>query len=550
MMSFDLPKEDIWGARRARIVAGVLAVIFTVIVGRSAWVSIHGPERNAGSMPATAEQSVRRADIVDRKGELLATTIPGWSLSADPRAVWDAGEVASTLKTVLPSIDVIGLTAQLSDKKRQFVWVQRGLTVTEKQAVFNLGLEGLSFQEEPQRVYPRGQLAGHFLGYTDIDGKGLEGAELAFDDRLSRGGEPLKLTLDAGVQFVVEDELEKAFADFDMKGAAGVVVDARTGAVRAVASWPAMDPHQRANQSKDARMNRALNARYELGSIYKPLTVAAAMDAGAVKESDRFDVSTPVKIGTVRVTDIHEMPNAKAISIADILAHSSNVGAAEIAQRMGPERQKAFLESVHLLGGQSHDGPQFASPLLPEKWDQTAMATIAYGHGLSVSPFAFAMTYTTFANHGAYVPPVFVEPINPAKVKPEQVMTPETADAVLKMLRRVVTDGTGGNADAPGYEVAGKTGTAEKPGPNGYDPDRNITSFAAVFPASRPEFVVLIVLDEAQPRTGDQRTASYTAAAITGKVIRRVAPLLDVRPVFTASKGEVTSLGASEATAP
>jgi cell division protein FtsI (penicillin-binding protein 3) len=429
------------------------------------------------------------------------------------------------------------------------VWVQRGLSAKDKQAVFDLGLEGLRFEEEPQRVYPRGKLAGHFLGYTNIDGKGLEGAELAFDERLKTGGAPLKLTLDASVQFVVEDELDKAFADFDMKGAAGIIVDARTGAVRAMASWPAMDPNRRGDQSKDARTNRALNSRFELGSIYKPLTVAAAMDAGVLNEADRFDVSAPVKIGAVTVKDPHVMPGAKAISVADILGYSSNIGAAQIAQRMGPEKQKLFLTSLHLTGGQSHDGPQFASPLTPENWDNTAMATIAYGHGISVSPLAFAMTYTAFANHGQYVPPVFLEPVDPAGVKREQVMTPATADTVLKMLRHVVTRGTGGNAEAPGYEVAGKTGTAEKPGPDGYDPDRNITSFAAVFPASRPEFVVLIVLDEAQPRTGDQRTAAYTAAAITGRVIRRAAPLLDVRPVLAASKGEATSLRASEATA-
>lgn len=547
MIALD-QQDDVWGPRRARIVAGVLAIVFTVIVGRSAFVAVHGPEKGAATGVVVAEK-VQRADIVDARGQLLATTVPGWSLAADPRAIWDAGEVASELKTVLPSIDVIGLTTSLSDKKRQFVWVQRGLSAKDKQAVFDLGLEGLRFEEEPQRVYPRGRLAGHFLGYTNIDGKGLEGVELAFDERLKKGGDALKLTLDASVQFVVEDELEKAFADFDMKGAAGIIIDARTGAVRAMASWPAMDPNKRGDQSKDVRTNRALNSRFELGSIYKPLTVAAAMDAGVLGEADRFDVSVPVKIGAVTVRDPHVMPGAKAISVADILGFSSNIGAAQIAQRMGPEKQKLFLTSLHLTGGQGHDGPQFASPLTPENWDQTAMATIAYGHGIAVSPLAFAMTYTAFANHGQYVPPVFLEPVDPANVKREQVMTPATADAVLKMLRHVVTKGTGANADAPGYEVAGKTGTAEKPGPDGYDPDKNITSFAAVFPASRPEFVVLIVLDEAQPRTGDQRTAAYTAAAITGKVIRRAAPLLGVRPVLAASKGEATSLRASEATA-
>jgi cell division protein FtsI (penicillin-binding protein 3) len=257
-----------------------------------------------------------------------------------------------------------------------------------------------------------------------------------------------------------------------------------------------------------------------------------------------------VKIGGATVRDLHPLPNAKSVTAGDVLAYSSNIGTALIAQRAGVERQKAFLRSVHLLGGQSHEGPQTASPLTPEKWDQTAMATVSYGHGISVSPLAFAMTYTPFGNGGNYVPPVFVEPIDLAKVEKSRVMKPETAATVLGMLRETVTRGTGKNAEAQGYEVAGKTGTAEKPGPDGYDPNKNITSFAAVFPTSRPQFVVLVVLDEAQPRTGDQRTASTTAAMIAGKVIARAAPLLDVRPVLVASKAEAASLRGSEATTP
>ncbi len=548
MISFDRPKEDKWGPRRARLVAFSLALVFTVIVGRSAFVSLHGPaEAEPGARAAQA--ATRRADIVDRRGELLATTVPGWSLAANPSAIWDAGEVATQLKTVLPNIDLIALTTTLSDRKRQFAWVQRNLTKDEKQKVFDLGVEGLMFQEEPQRVYPRGKLAGHFLGYTNIDGEGLEGAELAFDARLKEGGEPMMVTLDAGVQFVVEDELEKAYVDFEMIGAAGVVIDVNTGAVRAVASWPAMDPHRRGGVSKTERVNRALNARFELGSIYKPLTVAAAMEAGVLTTADRFDVSKPVKIGAALVRDPHPLPNASSVTAQDILAHSSNIGVAQIAQRMGVDKQKAFLASLHLLGGQTHVGPQTASPLTPEVWDATSMATVSYGHGISVSPLAFAMTYTAFGNGGNYLPPQFLEPIDLAKIEKSQVMSPETAATVLKMMRHVVTNGTGANADAKGYEVAGKTGTAEKPGPDGYDPNRNVTSFAAVFPASRPQFVVLVVLDEAQPRKGDQRTAAYTAATIAGKVIARAAPLLDVQPVLVSSRAEAAGLRASEATA-
>lgn len=550
MISFDRPEVDVWGRRRARIVAGMLALVFTVIVGRSAYVAMNGPDLSAASVRPTAVASVRRADIVDRKGELLATTVPGWSLAANPSAIWDAGEVASELKKVLPRLDLIGLTAQLSDRKRKFIWVQRGLTQEEKDAAFGLGVEGLQFVEEARRVYPRGKLAGHFLGYTNIDGEGLEGSELAFEERLKAGGEPLRLTLDASVQFVVEEELDRAFVDFDMKGGAGIVVDANTGAVRAIASWPALDPNRRGAEAATVKLNRALNARFELGSIFKPLTVAEALDAGMLTPTDRFDVSTPVKIGGATVRDLHPLPNAKSVTAGDVLAYSSNIGTALIAQRAGVERQKAFLRSLHLLGGQSHEGPPTASPLTPEKWDQTAMATVSYGHGISVSPLAFAMTYTAFGNGGNYVSPVFLEPVDPAKVEKAPVMKPETAATVLGMLRETVTRGSGKNAEAEGYEVAGKTGTAEKPGPDGYDPNRNITSFAAVFPASRPQFVVLVVLDEAQPRTGNQRTASTTAASIAGRVIARAAPLLDVRPAFAVSKAEAASLRGSEAATP
>jgi cell division protein FtsI (penicillin-binding protein 3) len=526
------PYEDVWGPRRARIIAGVLGVLFTVVCGRAAYVAFNGPGQSAHAAEASVE---RRADIIDRKGELLATSLAAWSLAADPRAIWDAGEVARDIAKVLPGINVQDLTARLSDRERAFVWIQRGLTPRQKQAVFELGLGGLRFEEETKRVYPRGPLAGHFLGFTDVDGKGVEGAELAFDARLKRGGEPVRLTLDANVQFALEDELEKAFADFDMKGGAGVVVDASTGAIRAIASWPQIDPNRPGDRTELAKPNRAINYLFELGSIYKPLTVAAAMEAGVLRASDTFDVSQPLKIGAATVRDPHTLEHARSVTPADILAFSSNIGAVEIARRLGIDKQKAFLGEVGLLNRPKYDGPQAAAPLTPSEWDELTAATVSYGHGIAVSPLAFAMSYAPFANGGEYLAPVFLEPVDPAKIEKRQVMSASTARAVMSMLRETVVVGTGRNAEAPGYEVAGKTGTAEKPGPDGYDPDRNITSFAAVFPASRPQFVVLVVLDEAQPRTGDARTAAYTAASIAGRVIARAAPLLDVSPVLDTS---------------
>jgi len=548
MDAFLRSGEDVWGPRRARVVAVVLALIFVVIVGRSAWVVFNSPLKDNAAMPVA--EVVRRADIVDRYGQLLATTLPGWSLAADPGVIWDPSEVTSSLQRVFPSMNVAQMAELLSDRKRRFVWVRRGVSERERRAVMDLGLEGLRFIEEPQRVYPHGSLAGHLLGYTGVDGDGLEGLERIYDDRLAAGGPPLRLTIDSSVQFVLEQGLEGALAQFELKGAAGVVVDAESGAVRAIASWPASDPRKRGDEAAEVKTNRAINVRMELGSIFKPLTVAAGMEAGALTSGDRFDTTTPVKIGGVVVRDPHPLPEAGSATASDVIAYSSNIGAALIAQRIGPDGLRAFLEKVGLLGGGVSQGPQPASPLLPPQWDQSAMATIAYGHGLSVSPLAFAMTYTPFATGGDIVSPVFLEPVAGSASQRRRVMSKQTADTVLAMLRRTVLEGSGRLADAPGYEVAGKTGTAEKLTPKGYDPDRNITSFAAVFPASRPQFVVLIVLDEAQPRTGSQRTAAFTAATIAKAVIARAAPLLDVQPVPSSAGVEAAGLRGSERTTP
>jgi cell division protein FtsI (penicillin-binding protein 3) len=533
------PIDDAWGPRRAKLVAGVLALLFVVIVGRAAYVSLNGPAQAA---EAASAQLSRRADIVDRKGELLATSLPAWSLAADPRAIWDAGDMARQLASVLPGINVADLTERLSDRDRHFVWIQRGLTPRQKQAVFELGLEGLRFEQEARRVYPRGQLAGHFLGFTNVDGKGVEGAEAAFDARLRRGGEPLRLTIDAGVQFVLEEEFDRAFADFDMKGGAGVVLDASTGAIRAITSWPAIDPNRPGDRTELAKPNRAMGSLFELGSIYKPLTAAAAIERGALSVNDRFDVSQPLRIGAATIRDPHRMDHAEAVTPRDILAFSSNIGTVQIVQRLGSAGQRQFLASVGLLGRLTYEGPSSAAPLTPSEWDALTSATVSYGHGIAVSPLAFTMAYAPFANGGDYVDPVFLEGFDPEKIERRTVMSASTARDVVAMMRETVTRGTGQNAEASGYEVAGKTGTAEKPGPDGYDPDRNITSFAAVFPASRPQFVVLVVLDEAQPRTGE-RTAAYTSASIAGRVIARAAPLLDVQPVLPAPITEARQSG-------
>ena len=530
---------DRWGGARGRLVAGVLALVFAVIVGRAGQIALlHHSNGSGGSSVA----DVRRANIVDRNGDLLATSLAAWTLAADPGKIWDAREVAQGVAQVLPGVDVEELTAKLSKRERKYALIRRGLTPRQRQSVMELGLEGVYFESEMRRVYPAGRLAGHLLGFTDVDGNGIEGLEYVFNDRLAKGGEPLKLTIDASVQYALETELELASEEYIMAGATGMVIDVHTGAVRAMASWPFIDPNHPGRIEKAAMRNRALTGVFDLGSVYKPLTIAAALEAGAVTPGDTFDVSEPLTFGSETITDGHKFDYPYAVSIRDILVNSSNIGAAKIAKRMGIAAHRDFLERVGLLGRLEYLGPRAQAALPPPSWTELASATVSYGHGIAVTPFAFALSYVPLANGGTYLAPRFAETEGGPSAEPVRVMSPETASKVVDMMRDVVLYGSGKMADVPGYEVAGKTGTAEKPVNGVYDHNRNVTSFAAIFPASRPEFVVLIVLDEAQPRSGGSHTAAHTAATIAGRLIGRAAPMLDVQPVLAAPKVSVVTM--------
>ena len=322
-----------WSSIRARCVAVAVGMVFVLVTFRASMVAMGAaPEpRRAVSAAVKAE---KRAEIQDRKGELLAGSLAFDSLAANPRAMWDAEDVAKGLLTVFPDMDHEHLTALLSDRRREFVWLRRKVSPRERQAVYALGMEGLEFRREVQRIYPAGSLAGHLIGYANIDLKGIAGVEYGFNDQLTEGAEPLRLTIDSGVQYALEDELQFAAGAFDIKGGAGVVIEAKTGAVRAIASWPALDPNTPADSDETARLNRAIGAVYELGSVFKPLTIASALDAGVLHPADVFDVSEPLHIGTMVVKDDHPIEGDKA-SVTDVIAHSSNIGTVKIAELVG-----------------------------------------------------------------------------------------------------------------------------------------------------------------------------------------------------------------------
>lgn len=521
---------------RARIVAVTLSLAFCAIAFQGGILAMTGRGLASASVPHTQSKlpEQKRADILDRNGERLATSVSVFSLYADPSNIWDPREVASQLVSVLPDLDFDTVLERLSDPEREFAWIQRGLTPVQRKAVFELGLEGLNFREESRRYYPKGALAGHVLGFTDVDGKGIGGLEYSMEVRLTSSTEPLRLTIDASIQYSLEAELAAAAVRTNAKGGAGIVLDAKTGEVLGMASWPLIDPNRPQDASPDTRLDRATGAVYELGSVFKPLTMAAAIDLGEVTLRESFDVTQPIRIGKYTIHDDHPVPGGQRATPTSILAHSSNIGTVQIGIRIGEERQKRFLESVGLMSPSPVELAGSARPLVPLNWGEAATATVSFGHGIAVTPLAFASAFASLANDGDYLAPTLLmerDPLLPARV-PQRVMSAPTAAVVVGMMRVAVTDGTGRNADVPGYRVAGKTGTAEKPGPNGYDHGRNVTSFSAVFPADEPKYAVLIVLDEPTDANGRTASAAFTSAPAVGRVIERIAPILDVMPYF------------------
>lgn len=522
---------------RARLVALGLGLALGAVAIKGSAVALSRPVGESGVTDVFAARDIR-ADIIDRNGELLATSVDVYSLFADPRAIWDPVEVARELGRLFGDIDEAALAERLANRERAFVWVRRGLTPRQRQAVFELGLEGLGFRRESRRAYPRGTLAGHVLGFAGIDGQGLAGVEFALDDRLAGGGRPLRLTLHSGVQFALEAELSAAAAIHDIDGGAGVVIEARTGEVFALASWPPINPNRASELpgSDAARLNRAAGAVYELGSVFKPLTVAAALEAGVLHPDDRFDLTKPLEIAGKIIEDHHA--RLGPADAADIVAESSNVGTVRIAMLTGSRRQQAFYRRLGLLSRAPVELASSAAPILPQSWDELTSATTSYGHGIAVSPLAFASGFSALANDGEIMPATLLKNAagDDSARRPRRVMAAPTARLVTAMLREAVTRGTGTRADIAGYRIAGKTGTAEKPVPGGYSTTENITAFAAVFPADRPEYAVLIVLDHPKAHEADGvmvgGTAAYNAAPTAGRVIERIAPLLGVKPRF------------------
>lgn len=530
--------------RRSLVVVAAMSMCFLSVCVQLMRLSASGGSvltLAAGEAQATG---FARPDIVDRNGRLIATDIETPSLFADPSLVIDANEVVEKLSEVFSELDTVQLRRQLSDKSRRFVWIRRGLSPKVAQRVHDLGLPGLAFRGELKRAYPAGNFAGHALGYVDIDNKGVIGLEKHIDTAIGveavhgaarSDRAPVRLSLDMGVQHAVEDELSRAIRRYGAESASGIVLDVTTGEVLGAASLPGVDPARPVERLDAARADRIGGGTYELGSIFKMVTLALAFESGRVSPETIIDVTEPIIDGQRTIRDPH--PAGRPLTVSEIFVRSSNVGSARLALDAGSEAHLDLLKRLRLAQPLATEAGPIATPQTPWRWEKIEQITVAYGHGIAVSPLQFAAGAAALVNGGEYVQPTFLRRPPGESVPRERVVSARTSRWLNEALRANVTqaNGTGRRAEAAGYKVGGKTGTAEIAIDGSYRKDKVISSFLAAFPMDRPRYVVLVSLFEPKPtqETDGEIAASVNAAPSAGRLISRIAPLLGVLPEGT-----------------
>lgn len=540
---------------RILVAMGLMALAFTAVAGQLVRLAMPSKPEITTSLSESVGQSFARPDIVDRNGRLLAADVEAYSLFADPARVLDRDEVVEKLASVFPDLDRNSVRKDLADRTRRFVWIRRGLSPKTAQNVHNLGLPGLDFRRELRRAYPGGTLAGHVLGYVNIDNRGVAGIERYIDTFVGVDAvqsatlterAPVRLSLDLGVQHAVESELEAAMRRYRAQGAAGLVLDAVTGEILASASFPGVDPAHPKMSLEPARADKVAGSTFELGSVFKAVTVAMALEGKFATLDTVLDVRAPLAAGPFTIRDLH--PVGRPLSVAEIFVHSSNVGAAMLALRAGPQRLQVFLQRLGLLTAMQTEEGLIAAPQLPQHWGQVETMTIGYGHGLAVAPLQFAAAASTLLNGGNRVLPTYLKRQPDAGQASVPLLSPATSARLREVMRRNVTDpaGTGKRAAVAGYAVGGKTGTAEIPGPGGYRERAVISSFLAAFPMDKPKYLVFVLLFEPKPTNAAEGEvlAALNAAPTTGRIIARIGPLLGMLPAAAANAAGVAFDGA------
>jgi cell division protein FtsI (penicillin-binding protein 3) len=529
-------RRQILALMHQRLMFGMLLYggVIALIVLRILYLAAFGD--HAGRKMGLTELIPERGDIVDRDGQPLARTIDAWTIGIHPgKVIGDKLALARALAKLMPENDEASYFAMLTSGK-PFYYLRRRAAPTLVEAINALGEPGLAIEREPDRLYPQTSLAAHVIGYTDVDGHGTAGMERAFDARLSdpaTRGQPLTLSISSGVQQALEHELLDAMTHFSAIGAAGVVMDIHTGEVLAMTSLPQLNPNAAGSGTDEARFNRATLGVYELGSTFKPFTVAMAMDSGIIKSFGKvYNCPDELHVLGHTIHDTH--PFGRSCTVAEIMMESSNIGTAQIAAQVGAARQKYFLGKMGFLSPVGIELKERGRTLTPgSRWGPFETMTVGFGHGIAVTPLHLASGYATLFNGGVYRPATLLKVDRNHPVAPgRRVFSEDSSYKMRALLRLVVTNGTGRKADAPGYRVGGKTGTAEKLLNGHYTSSAVVTTFAGVFPIDEPRYAMVMMLDDpkATAETYGFHTAAWNIGPAFSAAVSRIAPMLGVRP--------------------
>jgi cell division protein FtsI (penicillin-binding protein 3) len=544
---------------RARIGLAILvfAIGYAVIAARLVMFAAvpdgHGSRRIGGhDAVATA-----RPDILDRNGEILATDVRTPSLFGEPHRIIDVDEASELLTAVMTDIDAAELRKRLASRRR-FVWLKREITPKQREQIHRLGIPGIGFLPENNRIYPNGAEVSHLVGHVNIDNQGIAGIEKWLDargladlhlaglasDRLQK---PVELAVDLRVQHAMRDELVAARTKFKALAVAGLLTDVRTGEIISMVSLPDYNSNNPREALDPTRINRLTTGVFEMGSTFKALTVAMALDSGKITLKSSFDARGGLHYGKFTIHDFHAQN--RVLTVPEIFTYSSNIGTARMALSLGVEHHKWFLRKMGQLERLRTELPESAEPLVPRRWGELNTVTIAFGHGLSVAPLQAVAAIGALMNGGRLIPPTFLKRSEQeAMALATQVVKPETSDKMRYLMRLNVEKGTATKADVKGYYVGGKTGTSEKVVGGRYSKTKVLTSFTAVMPSDQPRYLLLIMLDEPQatPETHGYATSGWNAVPVGGAVIGRIAPLLGLEPRFelpTADKLILASAG-------
>ena len=521
------------------IIVGFVAV-YGVIGGRLVQYGMAQPEITSSIMPADRLMA-SRPDLLDRNGEVLATDIRTVSLYAEPHKIVDADEVIEKLATVLPDLDAKSIYGKLSSKSH-FQWLRRQLTPKQQSQILALGIPGIGFRPEKRRFYPGGATAAHVVGHVNIDNRGVAGMERYVDSQgladLAAVGmtsdqplEPVRLSIDLRVQSIVREVIYSSIDKYQAVGAGAVVLDVHTGEVIAMASAPDYDPNTPAAGAEEGWLNRMSNGTFEMGSTFKAFTTAMALDSGKVKMTDSFDARFPIRIGGFTIKDFHG--KGRMLTVPEVFQYSSNIGTAKMADVVGIEGQKEFLTRLGLLTRMQTELPEVAMPSQPREWKKIHSVTISFGHGVSTTPLQTAVAVAALVNGGKLIPPTFLPRTrDEADVVAQRVMKESTSEDMRFLFDWNATKGSGKRALVEGFNVGGKTGTAEKVVNGRYSNEKNFNVFIAAFPIHEPQYAVLTFIDEPKTGEGGGRTAGLNAAPMVQDIISRSAAILGVKPRF------------------